>query len=222
MPVHPWQWGNKLAVTFAGESPSGAWSASARAPDEYLAQQSIRTFFNVTAPEQALRQDGAVGAEHGLHAGAVGRVHGGHPGHQRLARRPDRRRRGAARRPGCRSSGSGPRSATATGSTRPRPTGTPRTGRCSPRCGGRARCRRWSRASGWPPWPRCCTSTPRAARWPAALIERVRAGAGGVAAPLPGRLPRPAAALLLRLRPGFMPHGENVILVLRRRTSSSG
>ena len=30
IPVHPWQWWNKLAVTFAGEVARRGWSASAR------------------------------------------------------------------------------------------------------------------------------------------------------------------------------------------------
>ena len=52
IPVHPWQWHNKLAVTFAAEIAQGRLVHLGEAPDEYLAQQSIRTFFNVTAPEK--------------------------------------------------------------------------------------------------------------------------------------------------------------------------
>ncbi len=50
LPVHPWQWWNKLAVTFAGEVARRRLVPLGEGPDEYLAQQSIRTFFNVTAP----------------------------------------------------------------------------------------------------------------------------------------------------------------------------
>ena len=69
-------------------------------------------------PREALREDGPVRPQHGLHARSVGRVHGGHPGDQRLARPAHRGRPGAAGRRACRSSGSGPRSATGTWSTR--------------------------------------------------------------------------------------------------------
>ncbi|MFC7549147.1 IucA/IucC family protein [Plantactinospora sp. GCM10030261] len=50
IPVHPWQWWNKLAVTFAGEVAQRRLVCLGDGPDEYLAQQSIRTFFNVTHP----------------------------------------------------------------------------------------------------------------------------------------------------------------------------
>ncbi|NJP35090.1 IucA/IucC family protein [Micromonospora thermarum] len=50
VPVHPWQWWNKLAVTFAGEVARRRLVCLGEGPDEYLAQQSIRTFFNVTDP----------------------------------------------------------------------------------------------------------------------------------------------------------------------------
>ncbi|MGK5445327.1 IucA/IucC family protein [Micromonospora sp. URMC 105] len=52
IPVHPWQWWNKLAVTFAGEVARRQLVCLGEGPDEYLAQQSIRTFFNVTHPER--------------------------------------------------------------------------------------------------------------------------------------------------------------------------
>ena len=50
LPVHPWQWWNKLAVTFAGEVAVRRLVCLGEGPDEYLAQQSIRTFFNVSDP----------------------------------------------------------------------------------------------------------------------------------------------------------------------------
>ena len=52
IPVHPWQWHNKITVTFAGEIASGRLVHLGEGPDEYLAQQSIRTFFNISAPEK--------------------------------------------------------------------------------------------------------------------------------------------------------------------------
>nr|WP_205808188.1 IucA/IucC family siderophore biosynthesis protein [Micromonospora sp. HNM0581] len=52
IPVHPWQWWNKLSVTFAGEVARHRLVCLGEGPDEYLAQQSIRTFFNVSHPER--------------------------------------------------------------------------------------------------------------------------------------------------------------------------
>lgn len=52
IPVHPWQWWNRLAVTFAGEVARRRLVCLGEAPDEYLPQQSIRTFFNVTEPRR--------------------------------------------------------------------------------------------------------------------------------------------------------------------------
>ncbi|MBQ0900999.1 IucA/IucC family siderophore biosynthesis protein [Micromonospora sp. U21] len=50
IPAHPWQWWNKLAVTFAGELAERRLVHLGPGSDEHLAQQSIRTFFNVTEP----------------------------------------------------------------------------------------------------------------------------------------------------------------------------
>ncbi|RKN47762.1 IucA/IucC family protein [Micromonospora endolithica] len=52
LPVHPWQWWNKLSVTFAGEVARRRLVCLGEGPDTYLAQQSIRTFFNVTRPDR--------------------------------------------------------------------------------------------------------------------------------------------------------------------------
>ncbi|WP_329009904.1 IucA/IucC family siderophore biosynthesis protein [Micromonospora rifamycinica] len=52
IPVHPWQWWNRLAVTFAGEVARQRLVCLGEGPDEYLPQQSIRTFFNVTEPHR--------------------------------------------------------------------------------------------------------------------------------------------------------------------------
>jgi siderophore synthetase component len=51
IPVHPWQWRNKIAVTFASELAEGRLVLLGEGHDEYQAQQSIRTFFNRTRPE---------------------------------------------------------------------------------------------------------------------------------------------------------------------------
>ncbi|MGW6011002.1 IucA/IucC family protein [Streptomyces sp. NPDC055210] len=50
IPVHPWQWWNKLTVTFAAEIARQHLVCLGEGDDEYLAQQSIRTFFNRSEP----------------------------------------------------------------------------------------------------------------------------------------------------------------------------
>jgi siderophore synthetase component len=50
MPIHPWQWFNKLASVFASEVASDDLICLGYGPDQYLAQQSVRTLFNVSDP----------------------------------------------------------------------------------------------------------------------------------------------------------------------------
>ncbi|TLQ45807.1 IucA/IucC family protein [Streptomyces marianii] len=52
MPVHPWQWWNKLSVTFAAEVARRRLVPLGEGDDAYLAQQSIRTFFNTSDPSK--------------------------------------------------------------------------------------------------------------------------------------------------------------------------
>lgn len=52
IPVHPWQWWNRLAVTFAADVAERRLVFLGEGPDEYLAQQSLRTFFNVSHPQR--------------------------------------------------------------------------------------------------------------------------------------------------------------------------
>jgi siderophore synthetase component len=52
LPVHPWQWWNKLSVTFAAEIAQRHLVCLGPGDDEHLAQQSIRTFFNRTTPSR--------------------------------------------------------------------------------------------------------------------------------------------------------------------------
>jgi siderophore synthetase component len=51
IPVHPWQWRNKIATTFAAEVAEGRLVMLGESGDEHQAQQSIRTFFNRSRPE---------------------------------------------------------------------------------------------------------------------------------------------------------------------------
>jgi siderophore synthetase component len=53
MPVHPWQWENKLTVTFAAEIARQFIVHLGTGTDSYQAQQSIRTFFNISHPAKS-------------------------------------------------------------------------------------------------------------------------------------------------------------------------
>ena len=52
LPVHPWQWWNKLSVTFASDVAQRRLVCLGHGDDTHLAQQSIRTFFNTSRPER--------------------------------------------------------------------------------------------------------------------------------------------------------------------------
>ncbi|MFC4068159.1 GNAT family N-acetyltransferase [Actinoplanes subglobosus] len=52
LPVHPWQWEHKVTVTFAADVARRAIVPLDAGPDRYRAQQSIRTFFNTDRPER--------------------------------------------------------------------------------------------------------------------------------------------------------------------------
>ena len=52
IPIHPWQWFNKLAMVFAPEIAKSDLVCLGYGPDQYLAQQSIRTLFNITNPKK--------------------------------------------------------------------------------------------------------------------------------------------------------------------------
>jgi siderophore synthetase component/RimJ/RimL family protein N-acetyltransferase len=52
IPIHPWQWFNKLANIFAPEIAKGDLICLGYSPDQYFAQQSIRTLFNSSNPQK--------------------------------------------------------------------------------------------------------------------------------------------------------------------------
>ncbi|MGK5632803.1 IucA/IucC family protein, partial [Streptomyces sp. URMC 123] len=52
IPVHPWQWWNKLSVVFAPELARRTIVCLGHGEDTYRAQQSIRTLFNVDEPSR--------------------------------------------------------------------------------------------------------------------------------------------------------------------------
>ncbi|MPZ94658.1 MAG: IucA/IucC family siderophore biosynthesis protein [Propionibacteriales bacterium] len=52
VPVHPWQWWNRLSVTFAADVARQHLVCLGHGDDSYLPQQSIRTFFNTSEPSR--------------------------------------------------------------------------------------------------------------------------------------------------------------------------
>ncbi|HWJ66861.1 MAG TPA: GNAT family N-acetyltransferase [Nocardioides sp.] len=52
LPVHPWQWRNKLAITFAPDVARRDLVHLGEGDDDHRAQQSIRTFFNASRPDR--------------------------------------------------------------------------------------------------------------------------------------------------------------------------
>ncbi|WP_374456818.1 IucA/IucC family siderophore biosynthesis protein [Nocardioides sp.] len=53
LPVHPWQWTNRLAITFAPDVARQALVPLGEVDGAHRAQQSIRTFFPVDHPERS-------------------------------------------------------------------------------------------------------------------------------------------------------------------------
>ena len=52
LPVHPWQWENRIAITFAPDLARRDLVLIGESEDEYRAQQSVRTMFNVSQPHR--------------------------------------------------------------------------------------------------------------------------------------------------------------------------
>ena len=52
LPVHPWQWQHKLAITFAPDVARRDLVHLGAGDDDHHPQQSIRTFFNASRPER--------------------------------------------------------------------------------------------------------------------------------------------------------------------------
>ncbi|NIG56239.1 IucA/IucC family siderophore biosynthesis protein [Chitinophaga sp. Cy-1792] len=75
IPVHPWQWFNKLAIIFANDLSSGQLVYLGPAKDKYIPQQSIRTFYNITSPQRRYTKTSLsilnMGFMRGLHASFV-------------------------------------------------------------------------------------------------------------------------------------------------------
>lgn len=53
LPVHPWQWRNRLAITFAPDVARQSLVMLGEGPGAHRAQQSIRTFFPVDEPARS-------------------------------------------------------------------------------------------------------------------------------------------------------------------------
>ncbi len=52
MPIHPWQWREKVSRIFAADIANQYLVPLGTTEDKYQAQQSIRTFFNLSSPEK--------------------------------------------------------------------------------------------------------------------------------------------------------------------------
>ena len=52
LPVHPWQWEHKIAVAFGPDLARSDLVHLGESDDEYRPQQSVRTFFDVTRPDR--------------------------------------------------------------------------------------------------------------------------------------------------------------------------
>ncbi|QBY45279.1 IucA/IucC family siderophore biosynthesis protein [Arsenophonus nasoniae] len=52
MPLHPWQWKHRIAISFAADIANQDIVYLGEGHHDYLAQQSIRTFFNISQPQK--------------------------------------------------------------------------------------------------------------------------------------------------------------------------
>lgn len=52
LPVHPWQWENRVSITFAPDLARRDLVLIGESEDEYRAQQSVRTMFNISQPRK--------------------------------------------------------------------------------------------------------------------------------------------------------------------------
>ncbi|WP_408102421.1 IucA/IucC family protein [Stutzerimonas sp. VN223-3] len=52
MPAHPWQWFNKLSIMFSADIAMRKIVALGTSEDQYVAQQSVRTYFNQSQPHR--------------------------------------------------------------------------------------------------------------------------------------------------------------------------
>src|ERR1044072_2309160 len=75
IPIHPWQWFNKLAQLFAEDITERKLVFLGYGPDQYIPQQSIRTFYNISSPERRYTKTSLsilnMGFMRGLHASFV-------------------------------------------------------------------------------------------------------------------------------------------------------
>lgn len=75
IPVHPWQWSNKLSHLFATDIAEKQLVYLGYGKDEYQPQQSLRTFYNITSPHRRYTKTSLsilnMGFMRGLHASFV-------------------------------------------------------------------------------------------------------------------------------------------------------
>ena len=215
LPVHPWQWDAPAGDHLRARRRPAALVPLGEGADAHRAQQSIRTFFPIEHPDAVLREGRAGDPEHGVPARPVAGLHGRDAGHQRLGRR--RWSSGDETLAGVRVLGAArarrdrlDRATSSTGCPAPR-----RTARCSRRCGARARCRGWrrGRAAGDDGLAAAPRPRRRGARGRAGRGRRGCRPRSGCATYLRAYL-RPLVHCLLAHDLAFMPHGENLVMVL--------
>ena len=84
MPAHPWQWFNKLSWLLPPTSPSAKSFCLGYGEEQYLAQQSIRTFFNISRPGKRYVKTSLSILNMGFMRGLSPTLHGGYASHQRI------------------------------------------------------------------------------------------------------------------------------------------
>ncbi len=161
--MHPWQWVNKLAVTFAPDVARRDLVHLGAGDDEHRPQQSIRTFFNLSRPERHY-------VKTALAIQNMGFLRGLSPAYMEATPAiKDWVASTVAADPELAASGFTVLREVAaigyTGDAFHRYAGRPRTARWSRPSGVRARCRCWPKTSGRRRWRRSCTATPTATRW---------------------------------------------------------
>ena len=164
LPVHPWQWANRIRPLHAGEIARGQIVLLGELGGRYLPQQSIRTLADADHPERRHVKLALSILNTCVYRGLPARPHARRAGADAVAARALRGRPVPAReRAWCCSARSRASASPTRRSSRSRtcPTSTPS---CSARSGAsrsRATC---ATASGRSRWRRCCTATRRAWR----------------------------------------------------------
>ena len=85
LPVHPWQWDEMIQTLYGAEIADARMVYLGEGDDEYLPQQSIRTFSNVDSPRAAPCETSPLDPQHDGLARPADRAHGRRTRRHRLA-----------------------------------------------------------------------------------------------------------------------------------------